>query len=132
MNHLPCMNCKKDVGPNDGRFFASVFLCEGCATMAQHFFDRLQQELVFLQTMAKEAIRTALVTGKFNFPEGPAGEPSKRDVLEAILKFEEQRTNKEPACPPTPSSDATPPHVQTLMRLGAKENESSSKPSPQG
>lgn len=129
--NLPCMNCKADVPAGEGKFFAEVFVCARCQTMAVHFHERLERELRFLLTMAKESIRISLVQGKFNFPEGPAGEPSKKDVLEAILALEEtrDRVTKEQACPP--SSEATPPHVRTLARLGAEAHASSSKDSPQ-
>lgn len=89
--NLPCMNCKTEVEQDQGKFFAEVFLCSGCCEMATHFFNRLVRELNFLLTMAKESIRLALVQGKFSFPEGPSGEPSKRAVLEEILKLEEAR-----------------------------------------
>ena len=63
--------------------------------MAVHFWQRLELELKHLLTMSKEAIRVALVTSKFNFPEGAQGEPSKREVLEAIVRMEEARASKQ-------------------------------------
>lgn len=129
--NLPCLNCKADVAPNAGKFFAEVFLCESCHLMAQHFHERLERELKYLLIIARESIRISLVEGKFSFPEGPAGEPSKRQVLEEILKMEEHRT-KEQACPPTPSTEVTPPHVRTLARLHAAVPASSNKDSPRG
>ncbi len=131
--NLPCMNCKRDVEQNRGKFFAEVFLCESCAEMAFHFFSRLTRELNFLLTMAKESIRLALVQGKFSFPEGPSGEPPKRAVLEEILKLEEAREahNKERPWP-TPSSEPTPPSAPSKGLLSAPANVSSSKGSPQG
>lgn len=126
--NLPCMNCKADVTPGAGKFFAEVFVCEGCQTMAVHFHERLERELRYLLTMAKESIRISLVQGKFSFPEGPAGEPSKREVLEEIMLMEERRTRatKEPEC-----TDNTPPHVRTLARLHAGAPAYSPKDSPQ-
>lgn len=129
--NLPCMNCKADVAPGAGKFFAAVFLCDGCCSMATHFHERLERELQYLLLMAKESIRLSLVQGKFSFPEGPAGEPSKREVLEEILKMEERRSAaaQEQACL---SSEPTPPHVRTLARLHVEAPVSSSKDSPQG
>lgn len=132
--NLPCLNCKADVAPNTGKFFAEVFLCESCHLMAQHFHDRLERELKYLLVIARESIRISLVEGKFSFPEGPAGEPSKRQVLEEILRLEEHRdqTAKEKACKSTPSTEVTPPHVRTLARLHAEAPASSPKDSPRG
>lgn len=132
--NLPCMNCKAEVEQGQGKFFAEVFVCSNCETMAVHFFERLVRELNFLLTMAKESIRLALVQGKFSFPEGPAGEPSKRAVLEAILQMEESREkqhNKDRSCP-TPSSVATPPSALSKDLPSAEGNGSSHKDSAQG
>ncbi len=85
------MNCHKAVARHKAKFFAEVFICEDCYAQAEHFFQRLERELTHLLTMSKEAIRVALVTGKFNFPEGSQGEVGKREVLEAILQLEEAR-----------------------------------------
>lgn len=128
--NLPCLNCKKEVEQNTGKFFAEVFLCGDCHTQAEHFFNRLGKELQYLLVMAKESIRVALVQGKFVFPESPAGEPSKRAVLESILQMEErrERTAKEQAWP-TASSETT-----SVSAAGpvAKAPASSSKGSLQG
>lgn len=135
MNELPCMNCKHPVATNAGKFFAEVFLCEKCFTMAEHFYARLLRELQFLVTMSKEAIRVSLVQGKFSFPEGPAGEVSKRAVLEEIMRMEEARSQSQekpwpstPTIPTTPSSETTPPHVRTLAALGAASSRKDSPP----
>lgn len=129
--NLPCMNCKKEVAQDEAKLFAEVFLCPSCFTQAGHFFSRMVSELNFLLTMAKESIRLALVQGKFSFPEGPSGEPSKRAVLEEILKLEEARDkqSKERSCVPTPSSESTrlPAPSKTVVVAG-----SSSKDSPRG
>lgn len=116
--NLPCLNCKCEVEQGKGKFFAEVFLCEGCHAQSTHFFARLEKELSFLLTIAKESIRVALVQGKFSFPEGPAGEPSKRAVLEEILKMEElrERLARERECKTTATStEATPPTAPTLV-----------------
>lgn len=139
-NELPCMNCKKPTSTESSKFFAEVFLCEGCHTQAVHFYARLERELVFLQTMAKESIRVTLIEGRFSFPEGPAGEPSKREVLEAILDMEEARPKpaqeqaRWPATrashtPTTRSTASTSPNARTLAALAKG---SSPKGSQQG
>lgn len=129
--NLPCMNCKKEVTQDEAKLFAEVFLCPSCFEQATHFFNRMVNELNFLLTMAKESIRLALVQGKFSFPEGPSGEPSKREVLEAILQLEDARDkqSKERACVPTPSSESTrlPAPSQAAVAVA-----SLNKGSPQG
>lgn len=85
------MNCNRPTPPTAAKFFAEVFLCEVCAVQAVHFYQRLEQELRHLLVISKESIRLALATGKFSFPEGSAGEPSKRAVLEEIMRLEEAR-----------------------------------------
>lgn len=129
--HLSCMNCKTPVSERDGEFFAEVFLCPTCKSQAVHFWERLERELKHTLLIAKESIRLALIQGNFHFPEGAAGEPSKREVLEEILRMHEAKEaaqEKENSCQSTGSGDATPPHVRTLAALGASP---SSKPSPQ-
>lgn len=89
---LGCMNCKKATPPDKSKFFAEVFLCEDCHVQAVHFYARLELELKNLLVMSKEAIRISLITGQFSFPEGQAGETSKKAVLEQILLLEEARS----------------------------------------
>jgi hypothetical protein len=111
---LHCMNCKKEVPANAAKLFASVFVCSDCHTQAEHFWLRLDRELRYLQTMAQESIRLALIEGKFTFPEGAAADVSKRDVLQAILDMHEARENKEEACPST-----TNPSIPVLPSSGS-------------
>jgi len=130
---LPCMNCKRQVDPEQAKLFAEVFVCEDCHTMAVHFWDRMELELRYLLTMAKESIRIALLEGKFSFPEGVAQEVSKTDVLQAILQMHEAR---EKAQCRTDSQDQTTLSTESTPliapELGAQESASSLTRSPQG
>jgi len=90
---LHCLNCGKGVRPGEAKLFAEVFLCPACYTQAEHFWLRLDRELRSLLVLAKDAIRVALLQGKFSFPESGNKEVSKREVLEAILTMEEHRGN---------------------------------------
>lgn len=129
---LRCTNCKKETETSEAKFFAEVFLCPTCHEQAAHFYKKLETELHYLLTIARDAIRVSLVQGQFSLPEGPHGEPSKKEVLEEILRMEQARDRyiKESACRSTPiSGGATPPHVRTLAALGS---ERSSKPSQPG
>lgn len=88
---LQCLNCQRDVAPDEGRLFAQVFVCPRCFTMAERLHDRSMRELAMLQTMCREAIRVALVQGRLQFATGPDEEVSKTDVLRAIVQLEEAR-----------------------------------------
>lgn len=117
--NLPCMNCKKPVVQADAKLFAQVFVCPDCHMQAVHFWERLDRELRYLQTMAQESIRLALIEGKFSFPEGAAADVSKQEVLQAILGMHTAREAKEAKClttvrPSTPamlSMETTQPSV---------------------
>jgi hypothetical protein len=134
---LCCMNCGKPTEADAAKLFAGVFVCAACHASATHFHEKLEQELRHLLVLSKDSIRVALATGKFHLPEGPSGQPSKRDVLEQILKLEEHReqhkdkrwpTTPDDPTPTQPSTESTPPHVRTLAALGRA---SSPKGSPQ-
>ena len=86
---MPCLNCRKEVAPNDAKIFAGVFVCPTCNTMAEHFYAQAQHKVTALLVGLKERMREALVEGRFEFAEGLEGEPSKKEVLEAILKLME-------------------------------------------
>ena len=139
MNELPCMNCKASTSTEHAKFFAEVFVCAPCYEQASHFWLRLDRELHFLLVMAKEAIRVSLVEGRFSFPEGPAGEPSKREVLETIMKMEEARaaSSEKLQCqethvsapPATRSTGSTLPSAASPAAVG---NEGLPKAFPRG
>lgn len=105
---LHCMNCHREVPAADAKLFASVFVCPGCHTQAEHFWLRLDRELRYMQTMAQESIRLALIEGKFSFPEGPAGDVPKQEVLQAIMQMHEAREAKEATCKEPTTSPSTP------------------------
>lgn len=138
---LKCMNCKSHVPEGEAKFFGQVFVCETCFTIASRFYERLQRELKQTLVVAKDAIRVALVQGKFHLSEAQRQGVSKKEVLEAILRMEELKNEHDTSkgCPekiptsplptqPTKSGESTPPHVSTLAALGRS---SSTKPSPQ-
>ena len=87
MTGLRCMNCKTEVAQAEAKFFAEVFLCPQCHSCAVHFYARMERELSYLLVVAKEAIRVALVTGKFSFSEPAGAEPSKTAVLKEIIRM---------------------------------------------
>jgi len=97
MANLNCMNCKAEILAGQSKIFAQVLLCEACSTSARSFYEKLDQELRHLQTIAKEAIRVMLVQGKFRLPTAAGRELSKKEVLEEIVKMETVREAAERA-----------------------------------
>lgn len=111
---LCCMNCHRAVSQEEAKLFAQVFVCPACYTQAEHFWLKLDRELHYLLTMAKESIRLALVEGRFSFPEGAAGDVPKREVLQAIMEMHEAKeakaacgTTTSPSIPTTLSTEST-------------------------
>ena len=94
MNSLSCMNCKIPVRSGAGEFFGQVFVCSACFDVAEHFYERLQRELGQLLTLGKEAIRVALVEGRFHLATRGAGDISKRELLEEILRLDQARERR--------------------------------------
>jgi hypothetical protein len=82
------MNCKTPVPAEKAKIFAAVFCCPGCYELAQRFEDRVMAELKRLQLMTREAIRIALTESRLELaPNAHAREPSKKEILEAIVKM---------------------------------------------
>lgn len=82
---LKCMNCACPVGQSDGEFFAGVFLCGDCNTVATRLYERGSSELKLVLSMLKDAIRMAIVQKKlqFNTPEQIAS-TSRTDLLDKL------------------------------------------------
>lgn len=94
MPTLNCMNCHREILAGQSKIFAGVLVCGTCFEVARSFAEKLEQELQYLQTIAKEAIRVALVQGRFHLPAAGVREISKRELLEEILKMESARGKK--------------------------------------
>jgi|SRR5690606_32645055 len=133
---LTCLNCKAPVAEEDIKFFGKAFVCAVCHTTATHFYERLTKDLKNLLLVAHEAIRVALVEGRFHLAENGLKEVSKKELLEEILKMTQYKEarDKNRECSNsqsdqvTRSGQSTPPHVRTLAALGKSP---SSKPNPQ-
>jgi lipopolysaccharide biosynthesis regulator YciM len=93
---LPCMNCKKPTAAAGARVFDGVWVCAACGEIAQRTFDRIQQDLRRLTTLAKEAIRVAIMEGRLHLAEGAADETASAGVLQRIMKLDEERKNNAP------------------------------------
>jgi len=88
---LTCLNCNAEVPADQGQFFAAVFVCASCFSMASRLHERSMHELQMLQTMLREAIRLSLLEGRLRLSGAPDQEVSKRDVLRAIVQLAEDR-----------------------------------------
>jgi hypothetical protein len=120
------LNCKKPVDPDSVKFFAQAFVCPVCYECAEHFVLKLEKELRHLLVIAKEAVRLALIEGRFHF-NSPGEGVSKKELLEEIVRLEEIRRKKVCTTQETSSGESTPPHVRTLAAMGQSK---SNKPSP--
>ena len=93
--NLTCPNCKKEVKPDDVKWFgqeareAAVFCCPACHALAELIYQRGKVELSRLLMMLMEGVRVSLAEGRLQLPESPNGEPSKKQVLEAILNMKD-------------------------------------------
>lgn len=122
---LPCMNCKEMVPSNEGEFFAEVFVCPGCYLIAKRYYERGQQDVKFVLTMMKEAIRLGLMRGELQFRTVREIEGADKPELLERLATLAQRTKEQPC----PSGQSTPPPA---LSEGAAGPSSSSKPNPAG
>lgn len=88
------MNCGRDTPAGVGKVFAAVYVCPTCYGIAESFYEKMVGELNHLLTIAKEAIRVALIEGKFQLSEQHVRDISKRELLEEIIKLEQARGSK--------------------------------------
>ena len=90
LQYLPCTNCQTPVPPNEAKIFARVFLCSTCHRVASRLKQRAREVVEQLLVLQDDAIRVALIEHRLVVgPEFPLTEPTKREILEQILTFEE-------------------------------------------
>lgn len=88
---LPCLNCQKQVDPQESKVFAGVFVCPTCYSVAERLEARATEELKSLLTLQREAIRVALIERRLAL--GPAEvqrDLTKKEVLEQIVQLSEK------------------------------------------
>jgi len=81
------LNCGKAVSEEDGKLFASCFVCPDCYLIASRFMDNGRRELSQLLALLQEIVRQQIVKGSLQLPARLSENPSKRDVLEAIVRM---------------------------------------------
>lgn len=84
---LPCLNCGKAVTEEDGKLFASCFVCPDCYFIAARFMENGRKELSQLLVLLQEIVRQQIVKGTLQLSPRLSESPSKRDVLEAIVRM---------------------------------------------
>lgn len=94
--NLSCPNCKCEVEQKDVKWFgggvtnqAAIFLCPACHKIAEHLSNRGKKMLRDLERMLDEGIRVSACEGRLALPQGPDGEPTKKQLLEAILELKD-------------------------------------------
>jgi len=120
---LSCINCKKDVEPEEGKLFAQVFVCPDCFKVAETIHRRAKKELEQYMMLLEEMIRTSLIAGSLSL-KTKEGSNIMRTVEGMKAAME-----KGGAIPSECKKESTPPHVRTLAALGES---SSGRHSPQG
>ena len=89
---IPCKNCDKVMGADDGKIFAEVVVCPTCYTMAERLFSRCDRELRQMLLLLQEAIRVALIEGKLHYGAAqPLDEVPKEELLRMIVKMTESK-----------------------------------------
>lgn len=75
---IPCVNCKKEFGVDDGLWWEKLFLCPDCHKVAERIHAQGEKRLRWMLSTLKSAIKDALIEGRLQFstPEeqGEAGE----------------------------------------------------------
>lgn len=90
------MNCSKPVGSDEGKFFAGVFCCSSCSTVAQRLFERGEKELKALLLMLRESIRIALIEQRLQHePNESVSDIPKADLLRAIVQLQEAKEQRD-------------------------------------
>jgi hypothetical protein len=109
VDRLPCLNCQKEVDAGAGKIFAGCFVCPTCFTIASRTEARISDELKRMQTMLREAIRISIVERRLVLGPNDAAskEPSKKEVLEAIIQLQNARGNAAPPAPPDRPKEGT-------------------------
>lgn len=122
---LKCLSCKKPV-QGSGKLFAEVFCCDSCFTLAARFMERVEQDLVFLRVMMKEAIRQGLLEGKLQFSVESLADVPKQDLLTRLAELaeaaKERQQCQDNSTQSTASGATTKPSVRTLAVGGGRSS----------
>jgi coenzyme F420-reducing hydrogenase delta subunit len=84
---LPCVNCKKEVEPDQAKMFAEVLVCPDCYTIAERLYERGNIELRMMLTVLKEALRLTLIRGELQFLQQQTEENKSEEVMKRFAKM---------------------------------------------
>lgn len=87
---LPCVNCHKDVEPDQAKMFAEVLVCPDCYIVAERLYERGNKELRMMLTVLKEMLRVALVKGELQFMQQQSEENSSEDMMKKFAKLAQE------------------------------------------
>lgn len=143
---LACVNCGKDVGSNEAKFFAQVFVCPTCFAIAERFHQKGEQELKMMLVMLKECIRLAIVKKELQFSPQNLEEMPRKDLFEELSRLayearldalkneptqeelsEWKRTQTSSIPTTTPLLESTKPHVVGKTADGPPNSSSTSE-----
>jgi hypothetical protein len=129
---LNCLSCKCAVDTDEAKFFAALFLCPDCFTIAERLYRRGEAELRMMLTVLKESIRLAALKGELQFSLQNLDDMKKEDLIGhlanlAVEARKEVEQVKEQSKPwnKTPSLDPTLPPA--LSAAGKPSSSSTSE-----
>ena len=88
---LPCVNCHKDIEPDEAKMFAEVLVCPDCYVIAERLYERGNKELRIMLTELKEMIRLALVKGELQFMQQQTEEQTpSEDMMKRFARLAQE------------------------------------------
>lgn len=109
---LGCVNCKKDVAPDQAKMFAQAFVCPDCFLVAERFMQRGTKEANQMLLILKESIRLALIRGELQFSAEKIEDMSPEELFKEMSQLTSKASSAQKAstCP----SPKTPSRVPIL------------------
>jgi len=119
---LTCVNCSADVGTDEAKFYAQIFVCPKCYSIAERLYQRGEEELKMLLLVLHEAIRTSIVQGQLQFNPQQVDDMKREDLLEHLQHLARQvRMGKpEEESEPCPTPTNTRTRFKVTMSLPAR------------
>lgn len=127
---LSCVNCGADVHPDEAKFYAQIFVCPKCYSIAERLYTRGEEELKMLLLILHEAIRMSIVQGQLQFSPQQLDEMKREDLLEHLQKLAGKVRSGKPereheSCP-TPTSTRTRFKVTMSLPAGSVDGKQNS------
>jgi hypothetical protein len=84
---MKCLNCSREMSPDEGKLFAQVLVCPECYTLAVRTTERIESELRACLALVRDQIRVKLIQGELRAPPQVETPPmSKADLLRAMAE----------------------------------------------